>query len=168
VHFGQLEPYWLKITEPPSEVEINCIRLDFKDFRDMEAPQAVRQTFDEGFTLLHELLHGLGYKDAYNKSGVGPCEQIVNRVRAELGLPLREQYLAEAIPITDQFTTLRLRFRAVATQPGGKARAYYLYLTVNHSLAALTAFAENARMIRARISKSQPRMIREGADTFVD
>jgi hypothetical protein len=159
VHFGQLEPFWFTRTEPPGEVEIKRVRLDFKDFRQMEASAAVRQTFDEGFTLLHELLHGLGYEDAFDGSEVGPCEQIVNQARAELGLALREQYLADAVPVTEQFTTLRLRFRSLPSEPGGKSRLHYLFFLVRDNLGSIKALAWAARMTRARMRANPDKRI---------
>src|SRR5215813_5754943 len=62
------------------------VRLDFDDFRAMQASREVRDSFDAGFTALHELLHGLGYKDAANVYELGECEETLNRARGELGL----------------------------------------------------------------------------------
>jgi hypothetical protein len=159
VHFGQLEPFWFTVTEPRTDLEINRVRLDFKDFRQMEAAAPVREAFDEGFTLIHELLHGLGYEDAFDESEVGPCEQIVNQVRAELGLVLRAQYLADAVPVTEQFTTLRLRFRSSPSARGGKSRSYYLFFLVRDDLKSVKALAEAARATRARMRANPDRRI---------
>jgi hypothetical protein len=71
----------------------------------------VRESFDVGFTLLHELLHGVGYKDASSREEIGELEGLVNQARAELGLPLRDQYFGEPLQISPQIATVRLRFR---------------------------------------------------------
>ncbi len=104
------------------------LRLDFDDFQQMDASSEVRAAFDEGFTLFHELLHGLGYTDASRARELGPCEEIVNRIRSELGLPLRDQYFGEAWRITERLTSVRLRFRS-QTQNGNSARweSHYLF-----------------------------------------
>jgi hypothetical protein len=163
VHFGQLEPFWFMTSEPRREVEIKLVRLDFKDFRQMQASAIIRKTFDEGFTLLHEILHGLGYQDAFGESELGACEQIVNQARAELGLPLRERYLAEVVPITEQFTTLRLKFRSGPSDPKKKARSHYLFFLVRDNLKSIEALAAAARITRARLRASGDKSI--GAKT---
>ncbi|HZS07280.1 MAG TPA: hypothetical protein VFD58_20755 [Blastocatellia bacterium] len=86
------------------------VRLDFQDFREMQASPPVREAFDPGLTLLHELLHGLGYRDTKVVGEIGECEQIINRIRTELGLPLRHQYHGEIIRLSPHITSVRLRF----------------------------------------------------------
>ena len=87
------------------------LRIDFEDFREIEASADVRNSFDAGFTVLHELLHGLGYKDGKTKEKLGALEGLVNQARAELGLPQRDHYFGEPIQIMSQISTIRLRFR---------------------------------------------------------
>ena len=104
------------------------LRLDFDDFQQMDASLEVRAAFDEGFTLFHELLHGLGYADASHARELGPCEEIVNRIRSELGLPLRDQYFGEAWRITERLTSVRLRFRSQARNGNPTRReSHYLF-----------------------------------------
>jgi len=91
--------------------EIWRLRIDFDDFREIEAPPEVRQSFDAGFIVMHELLHGIGYEDTRYKEGVGEVEGLVNQVRAELGLPLRDRYFGEFLQVTSRIATFRLRFR---------------------------------------------------------
>jgi hypothetical protein len=86
--------------------------LDFADFQNMEAAPEVRAAFDEGFAFLHELLHGLGLQDTGTHNEIGDCEQIVNKIRADLGLPLRDQYLGDLLSITPKIKTVRLRFKS--------------------------------------------------------
>ncbi|MDX2044114.1 MAG: hypothetical protein SF097_23075 [Acidobacteriota bacterium] len=87
------------------------VRLDFKDFQKMQAPREVRESFSIGFTFLHELLHGLGHRDANQIQEIGECEELVNQARTELNLPTRDQYFAEQLKITGNYFTVRLRFR---------------------------------------------------------
>jgi len=134
VNFGQLNEglrYEDAITG--SRLMVWRIRLDFNDFLHVEASREVRASFDVGFTTLHELLHGLGYKDAANLSELGDCEELVNRARAELGLPLRDQYFGDTLHLAQNFVTVRLRFRGnVPRTPAHSARgrAQYLIFTV--------------------------------------
>ena len=107
------------------------VRLDFKDFQQMQASADVRASFDEGFTLLHELLHGLGYEDASAYSEIGDCEDRVNAARAELGLPLRDQYFGTPLKMTEQITTVRIRFRKYELLgSASRPRSEYLYFAL--------------------------------------
>ncbi|MBP6820341.1 MAG: hypothetical protein KA368_02300 [Acidobacteria bacterium] len=87
------------------------IRLDFDDFRKMAASRGVRESFNIGFTFLHELLHGLGHKDAEQIQELGECEELINQARLELSLPTRDQYFGVQVKITERFFTVRLKFR---------------------------------------------------------
>lgn len=92
------------------------VRLDFVDFRKMAASREVRESFSVGFTFLHELLHGLGHKDARHIQELGECEEQINQARLELKLPTRDQYFGVQVKITERFFTVRLRFRNHARQ----------------------------------------------------
>ena len=127
VNFGQAAQEHVYETRGGRGSEVWRLRLDFEDFRQMQASSEVRAAFDEGFTLLHELLHGLGYKDAVRAPELGECEEVVNRMRSELGLPLRDQYFGETWRITQKLTSVRLRFRS-RTRAGSAARGESQYL----------------------------------------
>lgn len=130
LHFGQLdEGTKYADTRNGLELEIYRVRLDFADFEKMEALPAVRESFDEGFTFFHELLHGLGLKDTKIPNEIGECETVVNQMRKEIGLPLRDQYLADLLPITSAFRIIRLRFKAHTLDQNGQSRwkKQYLY-----------------------------------------
>ena len=112
VNFGQLDEGTLYEDESASrKFLIWRVRLDFDDFRKMSAPRQVRESFSVGFTVLHELLHGLGHRDAQILTEVGECEEQVNKARLELSLPTRDQYFAAQQKITGNFFTYRLKFR---------------------------------------------------------
>jgi len=105
------------------------VRLDFDDFRAMQASREVRASFDPGFTMLHETLHGLGYKDAATVDELGECEEKLNRARAELNLPLRDQYFGDTLQIAQRFVSVRLRFRDKSPRVrAGSARNRTQYL----------------------------------------
>jgi hypothetical protein len=108
------------------------LRLDFDDFQEIGASSEVRATFDEGFTFFHELLHALGYSDASRDGELGACEEIVNRIRGELGLPLRDQYFGDKWRISEKLTSVRLRFRRPA-RDGNSTRweSHYLFFLIS-------------------------------------
>jgi hypothetical protein len=112
VNFGQLdEGTNYEDVSTQLRLLIWRVRLDFDDFARMQASPEVRASFNVGFTILHELLHGLGYTDAKDADELGDCERLVNESRAELALPLRDQYFGEPFQITPRIIGLRLRFR---------------------------------------------------------
>lgn len=123
VNFGQLDEGTNYADDRTGlALEIYRVRLDFADFGRMTASAEVKDSFDEGFTLLHELLHGLGLTDTHIPNEIGECETVVNQMRAELGLPLRDQYLADLLRLTPLAKIIRLRFRAQTLGPPGIAR----------------------------------------------
>jgi hypothetical protein len=133
VHFGQLDEGLKYSDDRIDEAPITVwrLRLDFEDFRQMQASPEVRASFDEGITLLHELLHGLGLKDTKQPNEVGPCEEAVNRVRSELDLPLRDSYLGDEQRITPFLYTIRLKFKSrVWRQSRPRWKSHYLFFTV--------------------------------------
>ena len=129
VQFGQLDEgtRYLNL-ETGLDATIWRVRIDPDDFRAMEAPPAVRESFDEGFTVFHELLHGFGYDDAWKVGEIGECESLLNEVRDELGLPRRAQYFGTYVPINSVMGTVRLRFANVyANRTLLRGRDEYLY-----------------------------------------
>jgi hypothetical protein len=144
VTFGQAVREQLYSGRDGKSSSIWRLRLDFDDFQQIDASSEVRATFDEGFTFFHELLHGLGYKDAGRDRELGECEEIVNRIRNELGLPLRDHYFGEAWKITERLTSVRLRFRSPARNGTSRQQTRYLFFLlaerpdVSASVRALT------------------------------
>lgn len=123
------------------------VRIDFKDLADFAAPAAVRAAFDPGFALLHEILHGLGFPDTKGAEEVGAVEEILNRARGELGLPLRDRYLAEGRMVAEALLSVRIRFRTPAA-PDGPPRDRFDYLTFLMD-ARQAPWAEEAGLISA-------------------
>ena len=70
------------------------IRIDFADFKELRGDEAAIRSFGLGMNVLHELVHAiLGYPDPVTANDeLGQCERHLNLIRAELGLPLRQNY----------------------------------------------------------------------------
>jgi hypothetical protein len=67
--------------------------IDFTDFEQITGDAEARQAFDVGWGVLHEVDHVImNSTDAEVDGYVGECEDHINRMRAELGLPLRASY----------------------------------------------------------------------------
>lgn len=137
VNFGQLNE-GLRYEDAITGLRLMVwrVRLDFDDFREMQASREVRDSFDAGFTILHELLHGLGYKDAAVVDELGECEETLNQAREELALPLRDQYFGDELRMARHFVSVRLRFRSRKTQSfagSARSRIQYLFFMVHTS-----------------------------------
>lgn len=135
INFGIIERYSrLKTPQSREEARYCVMKIDFNDFDRVEASDEVREAFDVGFTFLHELLHGLGYEDSRSKSELGLCERVVNQARDELGLPLRDQYFADAIKLTFDVISWRIRFiYNEKRHNSSKQRWQYLFFIVRQS-----------------------------------
>jgi len=82
---------WLRgdSTNPPAFV----VLIDFNDFRRLSGDAEARAAFDVGWGLLHEIDHVVrDSEDAPDQTAVGECEDHINRMRLELGLPVRVDY----------------------------------------------------------------------------
>jgi len=82
---------WLRgdSTNPPAFV----VLIDFTDFRRLSGDAEARAAFDVGWGLLHEIDHVVhDSEDAQDETAIGECEDHINRMRLELGLPVRVDY----------------------------------------------------------------------------
>jgi len=69
------------------------VLVDFKDFRQLTGDAEALAAFDVGWGVLHELDHIVSDSDDAQKPGeVGKCEDHINAMRSELGLPSRTEY----------------------------------------------------------------------------
>lgn len=82
---------WLRgeSTNPPAYV----VLIDFTDFQRLSGDAEARAAFDVGWGLLHEVDHVVrDSEDAEDQSQLGECEDHINRMRFEVGLPIRVDY----------------------------------------------------------------------------
>ena len=74
---------------PPAYV----VLIDFTDFQQLSGDAEARAAFDVGWGLLHEIDHVVsGSEDAKDEKGIGECEDHINQMRLEVGLPVRAEY----------------------------------------------------------------------------
>lgn len=82
---------WLRgeSTNPPAYV----VLIDFADFHRVSGDAEARAAFDVGWGLLHEVDHVVNdSEDARDQEAIGECEDHINRMRLEVGLPIRVDY----------------------------------------------------------------------------
>src|ERR1044072_619271 len=76
-------------TRPPAYV----VLIDFADFQQLSGDEEARAAFDVGWGLLHEIDHVVsGSEDSKDERGIGECEDHINAMRREVGLPVRTEY----------------------------------------------------------------------------
>jgi hypothetical protein len=74
---------------PPAYV----VLIDFTDFQQLSGDAEARAAFDVGWGLLHELDHVVsGSEDTKDQKAIGECEDHINEMRLEVGLPVRAEY----------------------------------------------------------------------------
>lgn len=78
------------------EIEVRPLVIDFFDYNHLIGDRDVRHSFDQGMNVLHELVHGVyDLRDAVeDPNELGECENFVNTIRHDLGLPERQYYMA--------------------------------------------------------------------------
>ena len=74
---------------PPAYV----VLIDFTDFHRLSGDAEARAAFDVGWGVLHEIDHVVrNSEDANDAKSTGECEDHINQMRLEVGLPVRVDY----------------------------------------------------------------------------
>lgn len=70
------------------------VRLDFSDFKQLTGSTDLKRAFDPAINVTHELAHAIHRFDdvIQGEDRIGECERFINKMREELGLPLRSEY----------------------------------------------------------------------------
>ena len=134
------------------------VLIDFTDFEQIVGDEQARASFDVGWALLHELDHVVMNSedaDAVDvNEHVGECEIHINRMRDELGLPLRASYFftASNLKADPNFNTRFVRLPFEQKDPlSRRVKRYWL----TWDFAAVGGF-----------SSSLNRLARSSADIF--
>lgn len=124
VAFAQLVPMEYK---EGNEIRhrVGLIQLDFEDFTQLDGSPEVRDAFDPGIAVIHELVHGiLGLRDALgSKTQLGECDEYVNRIRREMNLPERQHYSPQ---VTQPTPAKRVLLAQVSFVRTSDRRRFYL------------------------------------------
>ena len=76
-----------------SKLPAYIVLIDFSDFHQIIGDEQARAAFDVGWGFLHELDHVVAEsKDPDEHGNVGECEEHINAMRREIGLPQRVDY----------------------------------------------------------------------------
>jgi len=111
---------------PPAFV----VLIDFADFDHLLGDREALKAFDVGWAFLHELEHVVNESaDTQEANQPGECEDHINLMRNECGLPLRADYFYTFVPYA-QRGTFRTRFVRLAFEQKNattnKGRRYWV------------------------------------------
>jgi hypothetical protein len=117
-----------KLDRVPS-AEVHVVLIDFADFRQVTGDKQARAAFDVGWAVLHEIDHVVEDSEDPQDNVPGDCEAHINRMRRELGLPVRNSYFFSYLPVKNQGNVIsrfvRLGF-VDETAPASKKKRYWL------------------------------------------
>jgi hypothetical protein len=76
-----------------ARLPVYVVLIDFTDFDQIVGDEKAREAFDVGWAVLHELDHVVSNsEDLDGDDELGECEAHINKMREEVGLPLRAGY----------------------------------------------------------------------------
>jgi hypothetical protein len=111
------------------DAEVFVVLIDFADFRQVSGDKQARAAFDVGWAVLHEVDHVVEGSEDPLEDVAGDCEGRINRMRRELGLPIRNSYFYSFLPVKNDSNLIsrfvRLAFEA-DNGPTAKRRRYWL------------------------------------------
>jgi hypothetical protein len=107
---------------------VHIVLMDFADFDHLMGDRPALTAFDAGWGLLHEIDHVLENSVDSDKLGsAGHCEDHINQMRRELGLPERSEYFFTLFPQTE-FSGFSTRYvRLAFDQEDASSRKHRRY-----------------------------------------
>jgi hypothetical protein len=117
------------------------------DFRQVIGDKQPRAAFDVGWAVLHEMDHVVENSEDPEDDVPGDCEGHINRMRRELGLPVRNSYFFSFLPIRNDGNLISRFVRLGFEQDNGPATKRKRYWLVWDAavVGGLTSDAESAR-----------------------
>lgn len=117
-------------TDSSDKGEVHLVQIDFSDFQQVTGDKQARAAFNVGWAVLHEIDHVVSdSNDPQQDSAAGDCEDHINKMRRELGLPVRSSYFFNYLPIKNDSNLVskfvRLGFDE-ESGPVSKRRRYWL------------------------------------------
>lgn len=110
--------------------DVYLVQIDFTDFRQVIGDKEALAAFDVGWAVLHEIDHVISNSDDPQEEDVaGACEGHINEMRRELGLPVRNNYFYDFLPVKNDSNLISRFVRLGFDQevgPTEKRRRYWL------------------------------------------
>jgi hypothetical protein len=127
--------------------EVHVVLIDFSDFRQVTGDKQALAAFDVGWAVLHEMDHVVEESEDPRQDIPGDCEGRINRMRRELGLPVRNSYFFTLLPVRNDSNLISRFVRLGFDQENGptsKRKRYWLVWDAA-LVGGLTSEAESAR-----------------------
>lgn len=120
------------VSELAAEADVYVVLIDFDDFRQVIGDQQARAAFDVGWAVLHEMDHVVqDSQDPQHDTSAGDCEAHINKMRLELGLPVRNSYFFSFLPVKNDANLVsrfvRLSFDQVNANSVKKKRYWLVW-----------------------------------------
>lgn len=120
------------VSEPAIDADVYIVLIDFDDFRQVIGDKQARSAFDVGWAVLHEIDHVVqNSQDPQHDTSAGDCESHINKMRSELGLPVRNSYFFSFLPLKNDANLVsrfvRLGFEQVHTTSTKKKRYWLVW-----------------------------------------
>ena len=110
--------------------EVHLVQIDFSDFQQVIGDKRALAAFNVGWAVLHEVEHVVSNSnDPQQDNNAGDCEGQINKMRRELGLPVRSSYFYSLLPIRNDSNFVSRLVRLGFDEEGGptsKRRRYWL------------------------------------------
>ena len=115
----------------PGDRSVYVVLIDFADFKQVSGDRKARAAFDVGWAVLHEIDHVVEDSvDPMFAGETGECESHINKMRQELGLPVRTDYYFSVLPVRSDSSFLISKFVRIGfdyhDRASGKTKRYWL------------------------------------------
>jgi len=120
------------VRDLPIDADVYVVQIDFDDFRRVTGDKQARAAFDVGWAVLHEIDHVVyESQDPRHDTSAGDCETHINKMRRELGLPVRNSYFFSYLPVKNDANLVsrfvRLGFDQVNAASAKKKRYWLIW-----------------------------------------
>jgi hypothetical protein len=120
------------VSELAIAADVYVVLIDFDDFRRVIGDKQARAAFDVGWAVLHEIDHVVqDSQDPQHDTSAGECETHINKMRRELGLPVRNSYFFSYLPVRNEANLVsrfvRLGFDQVNPASARKKRYWLVW-----------------------------------------
>jgi hypothetical protein len=104
------------------------VLIDFVDFQRVMGDKQARAAFNVGWAFLHELDHVIENSEDPTTAAPGDCEDHINQMREQVGLPIRSNYFFIILPLHNDphLVTKFVRLRFEKRGESNQVKAYWL------------------------------------------
>jgi hypothetical protein len=136
--------------ERKPDADVYIVLIDFSDFRRVSGDKQAQAAFNVGWAVLHEMDHVVENSEDPQQDVAGDCEGHINRMRRELGLPVRNSYFFSFLPIKNDSNLISRFVRLGFDQDSNtspKRKRYWLIWDA----AVVGGLASEAESVRASL-----------------